>query len=286
MLPFGVLSPNPQFAFLVFSLSAVSCWGTSDFLGGYASRSARAFLVTAIANGSGLLAISAVALLTRASFPSRESMLWALAAGAFGGCGLAIFYRALAAGKMGLTASVASVLAVGIPTVFAMLTEGLPGRAQIAGFALAGVGMWLISRPDKNEGSSGIGWAVLAGIGFAGFFLFIKQAGHGSALWIAAASRVAAFICTAAMVLIGRTFAPLPKASALFAAIAGCLDVSGSALFVRATQTGRLDVAVMLVSLYPVVTVVLARVVLKERFTRWKTVGMFAALAAVPLIAS
>jgi drug/metabolite transporter (DMT)-like permease len=209
-----------------------------------------------------------------------------MAAGASGGCALAIFYRALAAGRMGLTAAVASVLAAGIPTAVGMLTEGLPHPAQLAGFGLAGTGIWLISRPEGDGGDrSGLGWAVLSGVGFAGFFLCIKQAGNGSALWIAGSSRAAAFLCTALMVLIGRTFRPVARPAVALAMLAGCMDVSGSALFVRAAQTGRLDLAVMLTSLYPVVTVVLARLVLKEHFSRWKTAGMFAALAAVPLIA-
>jgi drug/metabolite transporter (DMT)-like permease len=67
--------------------------------------------------------------------------------------------------------------------------------------------------------------------------------------------------------------------------LAGCLDVSGSALFVRASQTGRLDAAVVLTSLYPAVTVLLAHFFLKEHFTRWKTAGILAALLAVPMIA-
>ena len=68
--------------------------------------------------------------------------------------------------------------------------------------------------------------------------------------------------------------------------IAGALDSTGTLLFIRADQTGRLDSAVMLTSLYPVVTVLLARFVLKEHFSRWKAIGILAALAAVPLIAT
>jgi drug/metabolite transporter (DMT)-like permease len=241
--------------------------------------------VTAVTNGSALLAISLAGLIAHAPFPASTGVLWALAAGASGGSALAIFYRALAAGKMGLTASVAAVLAAAIPAVFGILTEGLPSGLQIAGFALAGAGIWLVSRPDGEQRPTSLGWAALAGVGFAGFFLCIKQAGNGSALWIAACSRASALACTAAMVLIGRTFRPAPRNALLWAALAGCLDVSGSTLFVRAVQLGRLDAAVMLTSLYPVVTVLLARLVLHERFTRWRTVGIFAALAAVPLIA-
>jgi len=271
---------------VVFSLLAVLCWGTSDFLGGYASRTSNAFLVTAITNGSGLIVIATLALLAGGPHPSRGAVLWALAAGSCGGTALAIFYRSLAAGNMGLTASVASVLAAAIPAAFGMLTEGLPHPAQIAGFAFAGVGMWLISRSDGSGDSSNLAWAALAGVGFAGFFLCIKQADQGPALWVAATSRAAAFLCSGALVLLGRNFRPRVRSSMRLALVAGSADVSGTVLFIRATQTGRLDAAVVLASLYPVVTVVLARLVLKERFTRWKTIGMLAALAAVPLIAA
>ena len=74
--------------------------------------------------------------------------------------------------------------------------------------------------------------------------------------------------------------------SAAIAIIAGCLDVSGSALFIRASQIGRLDVSVVISSLYPAITVLLARLVLHEHFSRWRTIGMLAALAAVPMIAA
>jgi drug/metabolite transporter (DMT)-like permease len=268
-----------------FSLGAVFCWGTSDFLGGYAARRANAFLLTTIAHASGLLLMAALALANHSAFPSRTSVAWSVAAGMSGGTALAIFYRALAAGRMGLTAPVAALLAAAIPTAFNIVTEGTPGIVPIAGFALAGIGILLIARPEDNSRPDGIGVAILAGIGFAGFFLCIKQAGDGSPLWISAFSRLGSLALTGLIVLLGQSFREISRPGVGFGVLAGCLDVTGSALFVRASQTGRLDTAVVLSSLYPAVTVLLARIVLREHFTRWKALGMVAALLAVPMIA-
>ena len=267
------------------SLAAVFAWGTSDFLGGYSVRHANAFLLTTIAHASGLILMVTVASASRSPFPIPSSALWAFAGGLSGGGALAIFYLALSQGKMGLKAPVAAVLGAAIPTLFAMFTEGPPGAVHVIGFVLAGLGIWLISRSEDGSGSEGIGLAALAGIGFAGFYLCMREAGNGSALWIAATSRLASFILTGTIVLFLRS-RRMTRRSAGWGVLAGCLDVTGSALFVRASQTGRLDTAVVLTSLYPAVTVILARVILKEHFTRWKVVGMFAALLAVPMIAA
>ena len=269
-----------------FSLAAVFCWGTSDFLGGYASRTSNAVLVTAITNASGLVAIVAVALLLGAQIPPLSHLVWALAGGVFGGTSLAIFYRALASGNMGLTAPISAVLAAAIPALYGMFVEGLPHALQIAGFVLAALGIWLISRSDQSGSPQGIGLAVIAGIGFAGFYICAHQAGNGAALWLAAASRLSAFICTASWVVATKNFVPAKKTSLRLAVLVGIIDVCGSVLFFHALQSGRMDVAVVLTSLYPVITVALARIVLKERLTRWRLAGVAAALAAVPLIAT
>lgn len=270
----------------LFSLAAVFAWGTSDFVGGYAARRTNAFLLTAIAHISGLLLISGVALATHSPFPSRTALAWALLGGLSGGGALAIFYRALATGRMGLTAPVAAVLGAAIPTVFGMFREGLPEAVQIIGFVLAAAGIWLISRTEDSSPPEGIGMAALAGIGFAGFYLCARQAGDGSALWIAATAKVTSFLLTALVVVIGRGSREIGRSGIGFGVLAGCLDVTGSVLFIRASQTGRLDAAVVLSSLYPAVTVLLARLILREHFTRWKAVGMLAALLAVPMIAA
>ncbi len=268
-----------------FSLAAVFSWGTSDFVGGYGSRRANAFVLTAVAHISGLALMAGVALATHSPFPSRTAIAWSLLAGLSGGGALAIFYRALATGRMGLTAPVAAVLGAAIPTVFGIFREGLPQPAQVTGFVLAAVGIWLISRTEDDSPPEGIGMAALAGVGFAGFYLCIKQAGDGSAFWTAATSKVASFTLTGIIVLIGRSVRQIDQRGVALGILAGCLDIIGSVLFIRASQTGRLDAAVVLSSLYPAITVLLARLILKEHFTRWKALGMAAALLAVPMIA-
>jgi drug/metabolite transporter (DMT)-like permease len=277
-LPYSFLSAT-------FSLGAIFVWGTSDFIGGYAAKRANAFVIALIAHTSGMLLMGTMALVTHAPFISRHSLGWAIAAGLSGGAALAIFYRALAAGNMGLTAPVAAILSAAIPTGFSMFTEGFPGAAPIAGFILAVIGIWLISRTEDNRRPEGIGLAVLSGVGFAGFYLCAHQAGTESALWISTVSKGASAVLTGIIVLSAGKLGPIRKPEISWGVVTGCMDVSGTVLFIRASQTGRLDSAVVLSSLYPVVTVLLAKVMLKEHFTRWKAVGMVAALLAVPLIA-
>jgi len=286
VLPSTFVFPQPQFASAAYSLAAVLAWGTSDFLGGYATRRANAFLFTTIVNVGGLLMMASLAATTDAPFPSTRSVIWVLAGGVSGGASLAIFYRALSSGRMGLTAPVAAVLGAAIPTFFSMFTEGWPGPGRVAGFFLAAGGLWLITRAEDGSTPEGVGLAVLAGIGFAGFFLCVRQAGDAPALWIASLTRIGGLLTTGAIVLVQRRFCDITSAGVRWAVVTGCVDSLGTVLFVRASQSGRLDEAVVLSSLYPAITVLLARLFLKEHFTRWKFVGLLAALASVPMIAA
>jgi len=273
-----------------YSLAAVLAWGTSDFLGGYATRRANAFLFTTVVNLGGLILVGTLASASHAPFPSGRSAAWVLAGGTCGGAALAIFYRALSSGRMGLTAPVAAVLSAAIPTLFSIFTEGLPRAISILGFVFAGIGLWLITRAEDGSTPAGIGIAVLAGIGFAGFYLCIRQAGNGSALWMASLTRAGGLVITALIVgliaLRQGSLLNITAAGLRWGVVTGCLDSLGTILFVRASQTGRLDEAVVISSLYPTITVILARIFLKEHFTRWRFIGLLAALAAVPMIAA
>jgi drug/metabolite transporter (DMT)-like permease len=269
-----------------FSLTAMLIWGASDFSGGIGARRTNAFVFTAAVHLSGIVLLYPVIQIAHATFPTGETVVWALASGAIGGISLALFYRALASGNMGLTAPVSAVLGAGIPTIITAFAEGFPGYRHLAGFLLAGVGVWLISRTEGESGRpKGLGLAVIAGIGFACFYLCVHQAGAGSALWIAWISRCASLVVTTIFVLVGRQKGRLAGSVLAVAIFTGFLDITGSALFVRASQAGRLDTAVVLSSLYPAITVLLARFFLHEHFSRGRTVGMLAALAAVPLVA-
>jgi drug/metabolite transporter (DMT)-like permease len=300
-----------QFAPAVYSVIAVFLWGSADFAGGLGSRRANAFVLTAFSHACAFALMLVIALSQHGTFPGTASIVWALIAGAVGGFSLALFYTALASGQMGLTAPIAALLGAAIPTMVDIAQEGAPSRWTIVGFGLAIVALWLITRPepsgeessgkkssaaepsqagpsDKKDSSgrpAGVGLAALAGVGFAGFYLCIHQA-SGSPAWIAAISRIGSFTTTSIAVLVTRAPLALDRPRATLGMLAGFLDISASALFIFASQHGRLDEAVVITSLYPAMTVLLARVILKEHFSRWKFVGLLAALAAVPMIAA
>jgi len=290
-----VLSAIPPAA---CSVTAVFLWGLSDFAGGYGSRRANAFTLTAFSHICAFVLMIGVALVQYGplgmlfALPSRASFLWAVTAGAVGGFSLAIFYRALASGQMGLTAPIGALLGAAIPTLADIALEGAPNRWAIAGFVLAIVAIWLITRPearrDQNDETGhprGVALAALAGVGFSGFYLCIHQA-TGSPIWLATCSRIGSFTTTAIAVIVTRAPLRMDLPRATLGAVAGCFDIVASALFIFASQHGRLDEAVVITSLYPAVTVIMARLILKEHFSRWKFVGLLAALAAVPLISA
>jgi len=280
-----------EFSPAAYSVAAVFLWGSADFAGGVGSRRANAFVLTAFSHVCGFALMLAIALAHPGAFPDRASIFWALAAGAVGGFSLAIFYRALASGQMGLTAPIAALLGAAIPTMVDIALEGAPSRWSIGGFGLAILAIWLITRPepqgqnDEAGRPKGVVTAALAGVGFAGFYLCIHQA-SGSPAWLAVVSRVGSFTATAIAVLATRAPLGIDRPAAALGMVAGCFDIAASALFIYASQRGRLDEVVVITSLYPAITVLLARVVLKEHFSRWKFIGLLAALAAVPMIAA
>jgi drug/metabolite transporter (DMT)-like permease len=293
------------------SLGSAAAWGAGDFTGGLASKRAHVFSVLVGAHASGIVLLSAIALAIAEPAPSRAALAWGAAAGIAGAIGLASLYRALAVGKMGLAAPVSAVLTAVLPVCVGIGSQGLPRARQLAGFALAAASIWLIARgePSGDESGGGPGGtassatspagararglprelplAMLAGAGFSAYLVLTQRAGTVTVLWPLVMARTASlsFGLCGALALRER---PLPRdlRSLRLALVSGLLDSSGNALFVLATHAGRLDVAGVLASLYPVSTVLLARVVLRERFGRVQSLGMAAALVAIPLIAA
>ncbi|HZQ94463.1 MAG TPA: DMT family transporter [Candidatus Sulfotelmatobacter sp.] len=285
------MSWNVQLAPTACSVTAVVLWGASDFAGGYGARRANAFTLTAFSHLCAFSLMLAISLGQHAALPTRASLLWSVAAGTMGGVSLALFYRALSSGHMGLAAPIAALIGAAIPTLADIALEGAPSRWSIAGFVLAILAIWLITRPEpqgENDDSGhpkGVALAALAGVGFAGFYVCMHQT-TGSPTFLAAIGRIASFVATAVVVIATRAPLAMEVSSVTIGMLAGFLDISASALYIYASQRGRLDEAVVITSLYPAVTVILARLILKEHFSRWKFVGLLAALAAVPLIAA
>ncbi len=275
-----------SFFISALSLAAAVSWGAADFSGGIASKKSNVYGVVLVAHAVGLLFTVAVALLWRDPWPGTHAMAWGFAAGISGGVGLAALYRSLAIGTMGINAPVASVVTGILPVAFTFVTLGLPGRAQLGGFVLALVSIWLIAMPAGELGRpKGLPLAVLAGIGFSGFLVCIKLAGTTAKFWPLVSARLASLVLMLAVVGLMREGWRPQRSSWPATVFCGVFDSVGNFLFVYAATRGRLDVAAVLSSLYPASTLVLARVFLKEKIAGLQAAGIGLALAAVALIA-
>ncbi len=271
---------------VLLGLASAASWGAGDFSGGLASRRAPVFGVLVLGQLAGTALIAATALLLGEGEPPVAAIAWAVSAGASGAVGLAALYRGLAIGRMAVVAPVSAVLSAAIPVAWGMAQEGFPPAATLAGFALALAGIWLVARSgETGEGSAGLALAILAGCGFGGFLVLMHRAAEGGTFWPLAAAR-ATSVALALGVALARRRPWRPAAAAVpLVLLSGVFDAGGNAFFVLAAQSGRLDVASVLSSLYPASTVLLAALVLRERVTRPQGVGIAAVLAAIALIA-
>jgi drug/metabolite transporter (DMT)-like permease len=286
-----------------YSLGSAFCWGVADFSGGLASRKANVYKVVLVAHTTGMALMIALALLRGEHMPSMREMLWAVAAGSAGTVGLVALYRALAVGKMGIVAPITAVLTAVLPMSYGLATQGLPRTIQLCGFAIAAVGIILISRPERiavDDSTSstpgtrsrrfhapqGLGLALLASAGFGFFLIFIKFAGASAVYWPLAAARFPAVVSMGIIALLSSQPSGFNARIVRLALIAGVLDTLGNVTFILANQTGRLDVAAVLSALYPAMTVLLAFIVLKESVTKEQGVGIAAILVSVALIAA
>jgi drug/metabolite transporter (DMT)-like permease len=272
-------------------VASAAAWGTGDFAGGVASRRAPAVLVVLVSQVVGLGLAVVFALVTAQTFPGPESIAWAAVAGVFGVVGLTAFYQALALGRMGIVAPVAGVLGASIPVLTGVVTQGLPSALQGVGIVLAVASVALVSRPgDEPSGPSdrrALALAIAAGVGFGLFITSMQRAGDASIPWLVSTSRAASLVSILVVIAVSRPRLPAGDRRWLgLSAVTGVFDVVGNGLFVASAQTGRLAIAAVTSSLYPVTTVILARAVLGERFARVHAAGIVVALVAIACIAA
>ena len=273
-------------------LISAATWGGSDFVGGLGSRRAPALLVVASGHLVSLLILLAICLSAHSALPGNRDLLFSAIGGFEGAIALALFYRALSMGSMGLTAALTGLLTALIPVLFSLLHDGLPTLLTAAGLLMGLIAIWLITHSPGGEGSAyrpvatpprALLLGALAGLGFGTQLILFKFAAGGSVLWVMTASRAAG---VAALALV---FAVMPpkrpwRGFWLFGVAAGLLDTAGNLFYIQTTRIGRLDVAALVCSLYPAGTILLAAIVLREWPSRRQLAGIALALAAVVLL--
>ena len=221
----------------------------------------------------------------REAFPPPSSLAWAAAAGVAGAGGIAALYRGLAIGSAAIVAPTAAVITAALPVIFNGITAGLPHPSQLAGFIAAIIGIWLVARAggESTALSHGLRLAIIAGLGFGGFLILIAQVRSEFVFLPLAVTRTMTLVAALGLLLVRGVAVPALTANPV-ALVAGVLDAGGNVLFLFARQHTRLDIAAVLSSFYPVATVVLSRVILRERVSATQWLGAGVCLAAVALI--
>lgn len=269
-------------------LGAMS-WGTGDFFGGLASRRAHVLTVLVVSQAVGLVGVAAWALASGDGPPGIGDVLPAVGAGAAGAAGLAALYRGMAIGAMGIVAPISAV-SPAVPLAVDLLRGDAPGGIQWAGIATALAGVVLLAREPGGGApraglAAGVTLALVAALGFGLFVVGLDAASDGGATWavvVARASSTSLALCAVLVVA-----APLWPPTSLLPAIAavGLFDTTANVLVAFATTYGSAGIVAVLSALYPLTTIVLARIVLGERLDRHRRVGGVLALAGAALVA-
>jgi drug/metabolite transporter (DMT)-like permease len=279
---------------IVFALAAAVLYGSADFLGGAASRRLRASSVLTVSAPAGALVLVLAAVLAGGR-PLLAGIPWAAVAGACGGVGLIVFYAGLAAGPMRVVAPVSALVSTVLPVGVAIASGERPGLPVYLGGLICVLASVLVSMEGSKPGARaehppvarGLAYGTFAGIMFGLFFVFLRVAATSGVLWPSALSRA-----TGAAILLGvAVWAGAPPAwrgasPRVLAAVigSGVLDAIANVCYVLATRAGLFGIAVVLTSLYPGVTVLLARLVLGERIRPVQLAGLLLAIAGIAVV--
>ncbi|MGH2634656.1 MAG: EamA family transporter [Actinomycetota bacterium] len=267
-------------------------WGTADFLGGFASSGWRAERVAGVSQVVGLALLLALAPVFTGPLAPTGDLAWGAAAGAVGAVGATMLYRSLAIGPMNVAAPTVAVVAAVVPTVVGLAQGERPSAVAMAGIGLAVVAVALVGgaggsgRASARASTRVLLIAAGAGVGLGLANVAFAQTSAEAGLWPVVATKLVAGIALWSFVLATRGPADVPasRRNVSFALWTGVVDAGATMSLALALQRGSLVVVSVLGSLFPVVTVVLARLVLAEPIARAQQVGLAFALVAVVLI--
>ncbi|MEP6811674.1 MAG: DMT family transporter [Actinomycetota bacterium] len=275
---------------VLLALAASLLWGFADFGAGVGARRLPVLVVAAIGQTAGLLLAGAVLLGTRASTPSREQFGWAAFAGLIGVVGIGAFYRALAIGTMGVVGPITATAAI-VPVAYALVRGERPSTLQGVGVGLAVVGVVAASLEHVPERAArrfgvGVGLALIAALSFGGSLIGLSRAAPGGTAWAVFTMRASVVPLVLIAMLVLKPRLPATRRLWLLLVGVGIGDSAATLLFGAASTRGLLSVVAVLSSLYPIVIVVLARVLLAERVARPQLAGVALALTGVALISA
>src|SRR5580765_679764 len=273
---------------IVLALGASLSWGLADFFGPLQGRVLGALRALVYVQLGGLLAI-AVMVAIRGEGPKSAVALLAIPAAISGTLGLFAYYRGIAVGAISIVAPIAGVSAV-VPVVVGIASGESPSTLQLTGIACALLGVFFAAREPGSGGESrfaaGVGLAILAAIGFGGYFPFMHAAGNADFWWASLIFRLASTSVILVAVAVVRPALGVPLRVLPWLALIGFGDMFGNLLYAAASTSGLVSVTSVLASLYPIVTVVLARIILSERVARTQEAGIGLTLAGVVLISA
>ena len=283
------LRDNGGMLAIVFALASAISYGGSDFAAGLAARSVSVIQVTLVASAAALLAVAAAMPFAAAHPPAAAALAWGAAAGLGGTLGAFALYFGFRHAAFSVAGPLSAVGTAGFSVLAGLLLGERPTALALAGIILALpaiVGVSASAAQEHTRSFAGVAAGLVAGACFALLLVGLDQAGSGSGLWPVAAAQVAELVVALAVAAVtGNLRWPGTRAGGL-AAVTGATGAAGTILYFLATHRGLLAVTAVLTSLYPAVTIVLARALLGERLTRLRLAGLGLAAACVALIAA
>jgi drug/metabolite transporter (DMT)-like permease len=291
----------------VLALCSALSWGTGDFCGGIASRLGNVAAALGLGQLFGFLLALAVIVARAEPIPDSSFVVWAAAGGISGVVGLSAFYLALSRGTMGLVAPLTALVGATVPAAVGIAAGQVPGPLLATGMVVALAAVGVISLPEGADWNRPglaslrnylagaraleLGLVLVAGLGFAGFFLGADRARSvGGGVWwpllvVRVAGLIAVWIGIIVLLAAGKLRSIRIRRSVLLATIvAGAGDTGGNFFYLLASAQASLPVAVVLSSLYPVQTTLLARFLLHERLSGQRLAGVALAVLGVVLI--
>lgn len=276
----------PSLGPLAGVLGALS-FGAGDFAGAYAARRAGALVVVAGAHGVGLIALLGGVAIVRPPLPEPEAIAIGLAAGVAGVAGLGALYRGMTLGSMGLVTSLAGAGSLALPLIAGAVLGARVAPLQLVGIACAALAAAAAGGASRDEvGRRSLLLALAAAVSFGAWYVLLDFAAReGDPLWALVFSRSGSTLIAAAIVAArgrwDRASVPIGIVVA-----AGLFDVGGNALYVVARESIHLGLAAALVGLYPIVTMILARLIIGERLPRLGQLGVALALLGIVLVSA